>query len=56
LKNSTPAIQEVIKENLIQLPCKFITHQVFDNGVNPVDTQEGQVVLQKFIKTFESFK
>jgi len=56
LKNSTPAIQEVIKENLIQLPCKFITHQVFDNGVNPVETQEGQVVLQKFIKTFESFK
>lgn len=56
LKGSTLSIQEVIKENLIQLPCKFITHQVFDNGVNPVLTRENDIILQRFIKTFESFK
>jgi len=56
LKNSSRPLQEVIKENIVQIPPVFITNWVVDNTINPVQKSERVIVLQKFVKTFESFK
>jgi hypothetical protein len=56
LKNSSRPLQEVIKENIVQIPPVFITNWIVDNTINPVQKSERVIVLQKFVKTFESFK